>query len=95
LYLTAAPLQRRLDMARQVGADVRPVTPLSDQELIVRQGARIERLGHALKLIRDGRCPCGGRFKWTESQTRCEQCDRHQAYGYGYATEIAKEALDA
>jgi hypothetical protein len=67
---------------------------LTDEEVIRSQGRRIERLGHALKLIRDGRCPCGGRFKWLGGQTRCEQCDLRCEYGYGHATTIAKEALD-
>jgi hypothetical protein len=49
----------------------------------------------ALVLIRDGRCPCGGRFKWFATQLRCEQCDRHGGAPEPRAKEIATNALDA
>lgn len=48
----------------------------------------------ALTLIRDERCPCGGRFKWTGNQMRCEQCNRHRGNPEPLAREIARKALD-
>lgn len=54
----------------------------------------LEQLKNSLRLIRDERCECGGRFKWTGNQLRCEQCNRHEGYGYGNAREIAKKALN-
>lgn len=45
----------------------------------------------ALRKIRDDRCICGGRFKWSGNQLRCEQCDKH--HGYDQVRDIAAKAL--
>lgn len=55
---------------------------------------KLDRYERALRLIRDGRCQCGGRFKWTGVQMRCEQCNRHAGYGEPRSRAIATEALN-
>lgn len=45
----------------------------------------------ALRLIRDDRCQCGGRFKWDANQLQCEQCK--SLPGKQHARAIATDAL--
>lgn len=71
-------------------ADLAAATQAERAEKAERENAKLRA---ALKMIRDGRCSCGYRFKWTGVQMRCEGCDRHHADVPAHVREIAEAAL--
>jgi hypothetical protein len=37
-------------------------------------------IGERLLNVAEGECACGGTFKWTGVQMRCDRCDHHLGY---------------
>lgn len=39
-----------------------------------------QRIAALLENVARGGCPCGGKFKWTGVQMRCDKCDAHEGW---------------
>lgn len=66
----ACPACGETSLRRKTPAAVSPAEP---------PDARLT-LSERLLNVADGGCACGGRFKWTGVQMRCDRCDVHEGY---------------